>query len=292
VKAVQKAQEAAGAVAAAEAALAVVQAEQTRLEGLVPDAGDLSESLRKLNARKVEVAGMKGTAQAELERCSSLRQKAKDALTAPNPQDSVLAHLTAKIAETQKSIDNRIQVQGQLAGEQEVAQAVTKVFSPAGVRAHILDTVTPFLNDRTAEYLSTLSDGNISAVWSTLSKTAKGELREKFVIEVENGKGAKSFRGLSGGEKRKVRLATMMALQDLVASRATKPLNLWIGDEVDDALDSAGLERLMSILERKAREKGTVLVISHNELRDWIDEVTVVRKSGGYSKVEGSLVAA
>jgi DNA repair exonuclease SbcCD ATPase subunit len=64
-----------------------------------------------------------------------------------------------------------------------------------------------------------------------------------------------------------------------------------VGDEIDDALDPSGLERLMTILERKAREKGTVIVISHNELRDWIDNVTVVRKPAGKSStVEGSLV--
>ena len=106
---------------------------------------------------------------------------------------------------------------------------------------------------------------------------------------MENEKGAKSFKGLSGGEKRKVRLATMLALQDLVASRAVKPVDLWIGDEIDDALDPAGLERLMGVLERKARERGTVLVVSHAELRDWIDQVVTVTKRGGLSTIEGAL---
>ena len=118
------------------------------------------------------------------------------------------------------------------------------------------------------------------------------ELREKFNIDVQNDKGAKSFKGLSGGEKRKVRLATMLALQDLVASRASKPIDLYIGDEIDDALDTAGLERLMVILERKARERGTVLVVSHADLRDWIDNVcTVTKQTTGISDITGALVA-
>lgn len=171
----------------------------------------------------------------------------------------------------------------------EIAKGVVDVFGPAGVRAHILDTVTPFLNARTSEYLGKLSDGNISAVWNTISATAKGELREKFNIEVTNDKGADSFAGLSGGEKRKVRLATSMALQDLVASRATKPIDLFIADEVDHALDEAGLERLMGILEEKAREHGTVLVISHNSLGEWIREQALVVKEGGISRIEGVL---
>jgi DNA repair exonuclease SbcCD ATPase subunit len=167
---------------------------------------------------------------------------------------------------------------------------VVKVFGPAGVRAQILDTVTPFLNARTADYLSVLSDGAMQAIWTTLTKSATGDLKEKFSIEVTHSKGADEFAGLSGGEKRKVRLACALALQDLVASRATQPIDLWIGDEVDDALDPSGLERLMTILERKARERGTVLVISHSDLRDWIDNVTTVTKQGQWqSVVEGSL---
>jgi DNA repair exonuclease SbcCD ATPase subunit len=61
-------------------------------------------------------------------------------------------------------------------------------------------------------------------------------------------------------------------------------------DEVDDALDPAGLERLMTLLERKARERGTVLVISHSDLKDWADQITTVRKEKQWcSIVEGSL---
>lgn len=116
--------------------------------------------------------------------------------------------------------------------------------------------------------------------------TKQGALREQFGIEVVNAKGAKQFQALSGGEKRKVRLATAMALQDLVATRATKPIDLFVADEIDDALDAAGLERLMGLLEQKARERGTVLIVSHNSLRDWIRDVMLVVKENGASTIE------
>ncbi|WP_210241344.1 hypothetical protein [Mesorhizobium sp. B1-1-1] len=95
---------------------------------------------------------------------------------------------------------------------------------------------------------------------------------------VTNATGGKIFKGLSGGEKRKVRIATALALQDLVATRASKPIDLFIGDEIDDALDPAGLERLTMILEEKARERGSVFVISHNEMRDHVKQVMLIEK--------------
>jgi DNA repair exonuclease SbcCD ATPase subunit len=207
----------------------------------------------------------------------------------PNPAQAVVDSLRESIANEAARLADLSTQHEKLNAELAVAEAVVKVFGPAGVRAHILDTVTPFLNERTADYLSALSDGAITAVWSTLTKSASGDLKEKFTIDVNNEKGGDSFLALSGGEKRKVRLATSLALQDLVASRATQPIDLYVGDEIDDALDPAGLERLMVILERRARERGTVLVISHNDLADWCDQITTVRKSGGSSKVEGSL---
>lgn len=160
-----------------------------------------------------------------------------------------------------------------------------QVYSSSGVRSHILASVTPFLNSRTAEYLNTLSDGNITADWSTMEATKKGEMRDKFNIAVEKAGFSKDFRGLSGGEKRKVRIACSLALQDLVASRASKNIQLFIGDEIDDALDVAGLERLMGILEIKARERGTVMIISHKEMKSWFRETITLDVKDGRSYV-------
>lgn len=168
----------------------------------------------------------------------------------------------------------------------EVEQEVVKVFAPAGVRARVLDEVTPYLNGQTSKYLSILSDGNITAEWSTLSMNKSGDVKERFAIDVSSSISAKTFKGLSGGEKRKVRVATALALQDLVSTRAAKPIELFIGDEIDDALDASGLERLMVILDEKAKERGSVFVISHNSLRDEISQVlTVERSAGGDTKI-------
>lgn len=199
----------------------------------------------------------------------------------------------AQIEGQQNLIDSTKQMiantNGSLAVKQkrlDLETEVVRVFSPAGVRARVLDEITPYLNAQTGKYLSILSDGNITAEWSTLTTNKAGEVKEKFAIDVTSAISSKTFKGLSGGEKRKVRVATALALQDLVATRATKPIDLFVGDEIDDALDAAGLERLMIILEDKAKERGTVMVISHNELKDEIRQVLLVeRTANGETKI-------
>lgn len=165
-------------------------------------------------------------------------------------------------------------------------QAACQVFALSGVRAYILDMVTPYLNSRTSYYLDILSDGAMRAEWVTLSKNAKGELKDKFSIAIEARQGAKSFEALSGGEKRKVRLACAFAIQDLVAQRVADPIRLFVADEIDDALDAAGLERLMTVLEEKAAQGNCVMVISHNDLQHWIPNVLTVVKEGGVSYID------
>lgn len=225
-----------------------------------------------------------------LKSIETIKADAKAILHHPNPFESLIKNSKAELAVKEAELLEAKQRAEKAEKDHALALSAAKVFGPSGVRAHILDTVTPFLNDRTRDYLGALSDGNIHATWSTLSTSAKGEVKEKFAISVINDCGSESFAGLSGGEKRKVRLATAMAMQDMVASRATKPLNIFIGDEIDHALDDNGLERLMTVLERKARERGTVLVISHNSLQDWIPQVITVVKESGFSTISDHLI--
>jgi DNA repair exonuclease SbcCD ATPase subunit len=201
----------------------------------------------------------------------------------PNTEDKKTRAAEAK--KTRDGLNKTIDAIKPLNETVEIAEHVVSVYSPKGVRAHILDTVTPYLNERTAHYLGALTDGEIQAVWQTISLTAKGEARENFKISVTGDDGKGTFVDLSGGEKRKVRIACALALQDLVSTRASKSLDLFIADEIDDALDTSGLERLMGILDEKARERGSVFIISHSDLRDWVSNVMTVKKDTTSSTV-------
>lgn len=271
-----------------EAAQNDANAQQSALEAYELTMTDVSKAVAQKNA----LMAMQKTLEAEHRALAAAEAQVAEAEQGITRLQAEANPYDVTVASANKELEAASEILKNAKGEVEVAEkaealaaATVAVLGPAGVRAHILDTVTPYLNERTSRYLGALSDGNINATWSTLTKTAKGDLREKFNIEVVNEQGADSFAGLSGGEKRKVRLSCALALQDLVASRATKPIDLWIGDEIDDALDEGGLERLMGILEDKARERGTVMVISHNALTDWIRESVVVVKEGGVSTV-------
>lgn len=251
-----------------------VSAWSKRLSELQSDRAALDRLIAQVGAKRTEA--------------TRIGARIKETEGRPNPHAETLRNALLRTKALKEEVDTAAQAHSKMDAGTAILEATAAVFGPAGVRARVLDEVTPFLNDQTAKYLGTLSDGNLTATWTTLVKTAKGELREKFSIEVTNATGGDDFEGISGGEQRKVRIACALALQDLVARRAVKPIDLWIGDEIDQALDGAGLERLTTIMEEKARERGTVLVISHNSLSDWIPNVITVTKENKIATVAES----
>lgn len=257
----------------------------------IPDArslyaqqNDLMEKIRACESKESEVSMFSKEAERKRNAIEELQEKIK---RGDNPYSSEIEHLKEQLQSLSEERDAKQKIVESLeSGDLEVYKALKQVFGKEGVRQHVLDTVTPVLNDRTARYLNALSDGKLSAIWTTLSTTKKGEVKENFNIKVSNSVGGNSFASLSGGEKRKVRVACCLALQELVASRATKPIELFVADEVDHALDDAGVERLISVLNEKAYSCKTLLVISHNPLRNWIDNVIQVVKKDGYSTIQ------
>lgn len=274
-----------------------------RYKELASDAQKSRESARAFSDDITDMTRVVALSDAISQRLSKLREarsryddtvaRAKDAVEGVkkerakvNPYDADIEARSEALDEAKKAHAEAKAELPEVKREVDIARNVVEVYSPKGVRAHILDTVTPYLNERTAHYLGALADGEFEAIWQTLTMTAKGEPRENFSIQVTGSDGAGSFADLSGGEKRKVRIACALALQDLVATRASKSLDLFIADEIDAALDTSALERLMGVLDEKARERGSVFIISHSDLRDWVSNVMVVEKENGVSTVK------
>lgn len=255
------------------------------LVAATPDVSAITQKIAQLNNRLTELRMEKSKEQALLSRLANAANDLKRVEDAVNPYDGNIQKSKVAIKEARESMAEAKAQLDEATKRHLLLERAKAVYAPAGVRSHILASVTPFLNGKTSEYLSILSDGNITAEWSTMEETKKGDMRDRFNISVEKKGFSRDFRGLSGGEKRKVRIACALALQDLVANRASKNIELFIGDEIDDALDSAGLERLMSILEMKARERGTVMIISHKEMKSWFRETITLEVKDGRSYV-------
>ncbi|AYJ75194.1 putative DNA repair exonuclease 2 [Bacillus phage BSP36] len=168
---------------------------------------------------------------------------------------------------------------------------VVKVFSNSGVKSHVLDLITPFLNERANKHLATLSGPDMEVKFSTQTRNKDGSMSDKFDIQLINTMGGDNYKSNSEGEKKRADLAISLAIQDLVMGRGEPPTNFIVYDEVFDALDSVGSENVVTLLRERVNTVGTIFVITHNEhLKPLFDKViTVTKDKSGLSTVDGGV---
>jgi DNA repair exonuclease SbcCD ATPase subunit len=181
------------------------------------------------------------------------------------------------------NINKKIKAQkdGLLALEKDKTKLedVVKVYSNSGVKSHVLDLITPFLNKRANRYLNMLSGSDIEITFSTQTRNKNGELSDKFDVQAVNNAGGSTYQANSEGEKKRIDLAISLAIQDLVMSKTDLSTNFVVYDEVFDALDSVGSENVVTLLRERLGTVGSIFVITHNEhLKPLFENVITVTK--------------
>lgn len=167
-------------------------------------------------------------------------------------------------------------------------EQVLGAFSDQGIKSHVLDLVTPTLNEGVNNYLSSLTGGAINIEFSTQTKKADGTLSDKFDIRVFYNSQETTYNSLSSGEKRRVDVAISLALQDMVLQRYGDDINLLAYDELFESLDATGSENVVELLKERTNKVGTIIVVSHNEdLKPLFDKTITVIKKDGVSTLEG-----
>jgi len=200
-------------------------------------------------------------------------------------------HYTAHVndAKEQEAILRKLQKQYDDFQEQvRYLELWQEGFGNRGVKSLILDTITPFLNQRSNEYLRVLTGGNATVEFTTQTELASGEKRDKFAVNVSYKHGFNDYNGISGGEAHRVDVAAMFALGDLSSSRARAAVRLRLLDEPFDNLDSIGKERVFELMRDVLAPKvGTLLVMSHDDsLTSRFENRMTVIKEGGISRIE------
>jgi DNA repair exonuclease SbcCD ATPase subunit len=164
-------------------------------------------------------------------------------------------------------------------------------FSRAGIPSFLLDNILPTLNKYAQYYSSILTGGLMKIEFNNQSalKSTK-EIREKFEVKVYAKDGSESYKGDSSGEKRRVDLIVLFALQKAAMTRNKSKFNVLFLDEVFDTLDKAGLENVVALLEEEVQTFPSIFCISHDDfLSSYFDSVVTVQKDAdGFSSIIGS----
>jgi len=126
-------------------------------------------------------------------------------------------------------------------------------FSEQGLVKYIIEHILEFFNERANYYLGFLTAGKFSITFD-----------EILSENIKNNGSDVLYESMSGGEKKKISLAVMLGLNDLLILSGKERSNLLFFDEVADSLDKEGVKGVCELMEILSTEK-KVFIITHNE---------------------------
>ena len=130
------------------------------------------------------------------------------------------------------------------------------ILNEDGIRKYIFSHILPYFNQKINEYLKLFG--------SAYTIIFNEKLKETIYL---TNKCKMSYHSFSGGEKKRIDLAIMLALMDIAKVQNSIDTNILVLDEIiDSAIDSSGVDDFINFLTRvfvRENEHKCVYVISH-----------------------------
>lgn len=144
------------------------------------------------------------------------------------------------------------------------------------------------LSNKSIKAIETIANDYLDQMKTSLSLRIEGfkinksgEIREKITAHVlRDGVEEGLFEQFSTGEKARIEVAMILALQALINLNSDTGLDLCFLDEVADGLDSEGLVNLMKVLNTLQQP---VVVISHGSMDRRVENRVEIQKINGVS---------
>lgn len=148
--------------------------------------------------------------------------------------------------------------------EQSMFEEIGHVLGLKGVRAHVLGKALGGIEAVANGWLEKVARVPLKVTLRPYSETASGTAADKISLEIEGAGGGQGYRAASGGERRRIDAALLLALAEVSAASYGRAPGTVFMDEVFDALDGEGVESVGEALAELARDRAVVL-ITHSE---------------------------
>ena len=158
----------------------------------------------------------------------------------------------------------------ELSERMSILNVLTKTFSTTGLVAYKIESLVKDLEEITNSYLVDLSDGRFQISFKI---SASDKLN---VVITDNGKDIEIL-ALSGGEKARVNVATLLAIRKLMQTLSSSRINLLILDETVETLDTDGKEKLVEVLLHE--EHLNTFLVSHGFSHPLLEKINVVKRN-------------
>jgi DNA repair exonuclease SbcCD ATPase subunit len=159
----------------------------------------------------------------------------------------------------------------------EIMRFWEKAFSESGIIKYFVRNILDYLNFKTNEYLSILTNNQFTILFN-----------EELDETITNNGRKLSYISLSGGERRKINLSVMLALQSLLTHTSKQQSNIMFFDEIAENMDEDGCKGVHNLLKALKDEDKTIFLITHNAyLKSLLDgcQIFNIQKRNGESVI-------
>ena len=199
----------------------------------------------------------------------------KTAALLQNPYSDIIQSLTDNVQEVQDKVDTEV---GAIRAQEKLLPYYdfwVGAMGNEGIKSFIIEGILPTLNEQIDYWMQLIYQGAISVKF------------DKFLnVEIKNvasKKGMKRYGQGSGGERRRIDIAIMLAFRQIMKMSTGKDPNIVFFDEVAENIDEEGLAWLYNVLVDLSKAS-RVYVISHNpgliSLLQGGDTLSIVKKNG------------
>lgn len=161
--------------------------------------------------------------------------------------------------------------------EQATMTHVAAALGLRGVRAHVLGQALSGIEAVANDWLARIAHRPLRLRLRPYSATKTAGVNDCISLEVEGAGGGHGYRGASGGERRRIDAALLLALAEVSAAAYGRPPGTIFLDEVFDALDDDGVDAVGAALAELAARRAVVVITHNAALVDRLPAVQRVR---------------
>ena len=149
-----------------------------------------------------------------------------------------------------------------------ILEILKKAFSTNGLLAYKIESLVKELEVMTNDYLAEFSDGRFSINFVVEN--------DKLNVEVSDNGNIIDILALSSGELARVNIATLVAIRKLMASISRSQINVLFLDEVNQALDEQGKEKVVEVLLKE--ENLNTYLVSHGWTHPLLEKIEIIKE--------------
>jgi DNA repair exonuclease SbcCD ATPase subunit len=263
-----------------------------KIDKLIVQEDTLEEQIAALNEEQKKSIKLKERLISKKNRLKEIKKRLTEMTDEKPPLLSQLEYQKKREVELSAKITELETKEHKLKKKLFTAEFWEQGFGDAGLKNILLESALQFLETEITNILGQVTHGVFSVkILSTkqLKTKQKGKKPKRMKIDfvIHKGDETRTYSQLSGGQRKRINIAALLALRKLAFLGSGHPTNILILDEVFEYLDAKGIESVLDII--KAANIESVFLISQRELSsEGFDSTVRVKYRNKVSKLEVS----